>query len=86
MKAVISFEIQWWNEEAPEILVRSEHNPALLETAYDQIAIQIADHASRNVYTATGLLHDNLRLDDRDPEDGVAYKGKWTAQVPTIQN
>ena len=87
MKATLTFDIQWWEEHcSEEHPIKESHKGALVETARAQISRRILNldapppHPYRNwdVYPREGDLHDNIFMDDDDPEDGVSYVGKWS--------
>ena len=85
MKGQLIITYQWWvaqaSAEAPAQdkaqgqaqRVRAAHRDALEETAQTQIGGLLQQGLSR------GVLSDNIRLDDADGEEGIAYAGAWSA-------
>ena len=65
VKQTISY--RWWRTDKKSI--RKEHIEALKETAMNRISDLMKDGY------ASGELIDNIRIDDRDGEDGIEYQG-----------
>lgn len=66
---VISY--SWHNSDYDAEDIKESHIDALKETAEEHIFEMIEDGILR------GELHDNIRMDDDDPEDGIEYCGYW---------
>jgi hypothetical protein len=87
MKATLTFDIEWWEDgQRKDYPIKESHKGALIETARDQISRRILSldappprpYGDWDIYPREGDLHDNILMDDDDPEDGVSYVGKWS--------
>ena len=66
-KLIITY--RWWNEDLDEI--NDNHQLELEESAMTRIIEQLSEGFT------SGELHDNVRMYDTDPEDGIEYSGFW---------
>lgn len=67
---------RWWNQDLETI--DPDHAEALEESATQRISEMRAEG-----YTS-GELHDNIFMNDSDPEDGIDYQGWWEVTTTTI--
>lgn len=63
---------RWWRSDGKA--VKPAHVEALEESAQERIKEQMSEGNS------SGELHDNIRMTDRDPEDGIEYTGYWEVE------
>ena len=78
MKRVVTIEYNWAMDSDSKAEIKSNHQEALEETAIERVVKMTVDG-----YTS-GELHDNIRMDDEDPEDGIAYSGWWSITTKTV--
>lgn len=71
MKGQLLINYHWWVAKTPAEPVRNDHREALEETAQTQIGGLLGQGETR------GALADNIRLDEADGEEGIAYAGQW---------
>jgi hypothetical protein len=69
MKRKITINYYWDNYDSTEI--NPKHQEALEESALDRITEMMKEGS------VCGELHDNIRMLDSDPEDGIEYTGSW---------
>ena len=72
MTRKISITYSWWRNDKKRI--KAAHVEALEESAVDRITEQMREGV------LAGELHDNIRMTDRDPADGIEYTGWWDAK------
>lgn len=63
----ITITYRWWRDGE----IKREHVEVLEEAARERVS-----EMAKAGYTS-GELHENIRLTDDDPEDGVEYTGWW---------
>jgi len=69
VERTIVIKYRWWRKDRESI--DPEHMDALEERAETDIFKMIA------AGFLEGLLEDNVRMHDSDPEDGIEYLGSW---------
>ncbi len=76
MKHII--EMEWWTEE-DRTEPKEEHKDALVEAAMGHVSSMVMEGYSE------GVLTDNIRMTNEDPDDGVPYRGYWKISEATAQ-
>jgi hypothetical protein len=72
-KLIVNY--RWWNDTNS---IKENHIESLGELARERIFEMIS-----NNYTS-GELHDYIRIDDNDPDDGIEYTGWWELKEEVI--
>ena len=72
----IKITYRWSKDDSSEI--KTNHQEALDESAQSRIFEMM-----QQGYTS-GELHDNVRMDDEDGEDGVEYSGWFEVSTETL--
>lgn len=78
METVWTIKATWWQAEDRSAEIKTDHKEALEEAAFERIG-SMMDQGFLG-----GELHDNIRMGDEDPEDGIAYAGYWKVEKLTI--
>ena len=68
LECTIKITYRWWRKKGD---IKPEHIEALKESAEERIAEMRAQGFLH------GELHDNIRMTEKDGEDGVEYTGWW---------
>ena len=72
----ITITYNWYRGDKKPI--KPEHIPALEERAMDRIKEMMAQGY------ISGELHDDVRMDDEDGDDGIEYSGWWDTKTEDV--
>lgn len=78
MKRVVTIEYNWAMDSDSKAEIKEKHQEALEEKAMERVVDMISEG-----YTS-GELCDNVRMDDEDGENGIAYGGWWSITTKTL--
>ena len=74
MEKEITISFNWYSNDNRDAEIKKNHQEALEESAMERIGAMMKEGY------VEGELHDNVRMDDEDGEDGVSYQGWWSVK------